>query len=271
MKLGRKPRGHDTRIPKYADLIKDKALPTIPTELDYDAGMPANLGMMLNDTLGDCCEAGAGHAQQVWTFCAANNMVTPSDADVELLYEKTAGYVPGNPSTDNGTDEQTLLNYWLNNPFANNQLSAYVELNPSDFENVKRAIWEAGVVYIGMNVPQYIMDSYTAAGSVWDVHPELNNNSAGGHCVIMVEYKVDNTLGFISWGGMYTMTKAFWDANVDECYALVNKEWIELMGISPAGLSLVELEALMAQLKFTPSSGKRRQHRRKKRQRAIGV
>src|ERR1700683_5264115 len=100
MKFGRKPRGHDTRIPQLSALLAHRTMAPIPGAIDYGTGTPANLGMMLNDTLSDCVPAGAGHSIQIWTFHGRGVMVTPSDPEIEQFYEEAGGYVPGKPNTD---------------------------------------------------------------------------------------------------------------------------------------------------------------------------
>src|SRR5579862_7669629 len=92
-KLGRTARGHDPRIPHFSALAAGKVLPPIPPAHDWSTGMPSDLGMMMNDTLGDCTCAAVYHARQVWT-ANTGGIVTEPDSDVEMLYEKACGYKP---------------------------------------------------------------------------------------------------------------------------------------------------------------------------------
>lgn len=264
VKLGRLPRTYDSRIPQLRDLPSRAIIPKIPDTVNYAAKLPANLGMMLNDVLGDCTCAAVGHSEQVWTGNAQSTMITPTDAEIEQLYENACGYVPGNPSTDNGGVEQTVLGYWLTNPVDNNKLAAFIEINPNDIQEVYRCVWECGVVYIGLNVPSYMMD--IPPGGTWDLNPAADNTSIGGHAVIIVGYLPNGNFILISWGQVYYMTKAFWKVNVDEAYALANSEWIESTGKTPVGLTLPELKALMSAFKYTPSLDN---HRKKKHRRQI--
>ena len=95
-KLGRLHRSYDPRIPHLSALLAGKTLPPPPAQVDYTKGMPTNLGMMLNNTLGDCTCAAVYHAIQVWTFNATKgkSMETEPDSDVEKLYELACGYKP---------------------------------------------------------------------------------------------------------------------------------------------------------------------------------
>ena len=266
-KLGRKPRIHDPRVPKLETLRRRVDFPPVPTTVDYSQGMPANLGMMLNDNLGDCVEAAVGHAIQVWSF-NTGSMTTPPDSAIEQFYETAGGYVPGDPNTDNGTVEQVALMDWLNGTVAGNALAAFVEVDQQNVKDVQRTIFECGLVYIGFSVPAYMPMN---AGAVWDVDPSADNSIIGGHAVIICGYDTSGNMTVISWGARYTMTPAFWTRFVDECYALANVDWVNATGNTPAGLPLAELESLMTAMRFAPSSGIRRQHRRKKRHRTLSA
>ena len=255
MKLGRLPRKFDTRIPKMDALIFGATLPPIPTEIDYTSGMPANLGVMLNDTLCCCTCSAIFHAIQVWTFNAQGVMDTEPDAQVQALYSDACGYVPGNASTDQGGDEQSVLNYLLNTgaPISEGgtqKIAAYVEVDPSKLDDLRRTIYDCGVAYIGFNVPNFLMNGLTAAGSIWDVDPSGDNTIAGGHAVILAGYLSNGNFKVISWGNVYEMTPAFVAQFVDEAYAIADPDWLEATGSAPCGLSISDLEAQMQALKF---------------------
>lgn len=74
-KLGRLARSHDKRIPMLHTLMAGKALEPVVPSVDYTKGMPSNLGMMKNDTLGDCTCAAFYHAMQVWSFNAGKRSI----------------------------------------------------------------------------------------------------------------------------------------------------------------------------------------------------
>jgi hypothetical protein len=245
-KFGRKPRGHDSRIPHMDKLVAGQALTPLPSSVDYATGLPASLGPMLNNSQGCCVEACCGHSVQTWSFNASGVMVTPPDSAIEQFYSLAGGYVVGDPSTDNGTVIQVALADWLTNPLAGNELAAYVEIDPATLDNVKRSIWESGLACVGFNVPSFMPMS---AGSIWDVNPSADNSIVGGHCVPLVGYDASGNMTVISWGDYFTMTPAFFSQFVDECYSLANPDWIKATGMSPAGLSLSQLDSLMVQIK----------------------
>ncbi len=135
-RLGRLARTHDKRIPMLHDLLKGAPLPPPPPSLDNTVGMPANLGIMKNDTLGDCTCAAYYHALQVWSFKAQHNIDTEPDVDVVHLYEQACGYNPNQPGEGPGGNEQHVLTYLLNKgaPYGptgaqRHKLAAFVEVD----------------------------------------------------------------------------------------------------------------------------------------------
>lgn len=261
MRFGRKPRTHDPRIPL---LTKSQGI-TLPVAVNYANGMRADLGMMMNDILGCCVEACQGHSEQVWSFNSSigTQMVTPSDAQIEAAYELEGGWVPGNPSTDQGTIIQIALQDWLNNPIAGNEIVGFVEIDVANMQAIKETIFECGLAVFGFNVPSYLNMN---PGSIWDYRPDGDNTIIGGHCTANPGYLENGNLNVISWGSAsYQMTPAFVAEFCDEIYAVASKQWIEAIGTTPGGLTIAQLEALMASMKVPTGASNRRRHRHHRR------
>lgn len=229
------------------------AAASIPDSRDNSAGMPDDLGQMLNDRLGNCTCAAFYHARQVWTFEAGGGMTTDLDSDVLALYESACGYNPADPTTDQGGNEQDVLNYLLNTGAqirgipGIDKIAAYVEIDQKNFDAIKRTIYECGVAYIGVNLPQSVMDNAGDNSIPWDVGGDTS--IAGGHAVILVGYD-KNTFTCISWGRRYTLTKAFLATYLEEIYGIIDKSWIMATGKTPFGMTLADLETAMESLKY---------------------
>jgi len=254
LKLGRLHRTYDARIPHLSALVAGQTLLPPPPSADYTKGMPANLGMMLNDTLGDCTCAAVYHAMQVWTYNTGGQAVTQPDADVEKLYISACGYNPRVPGEGPGGNEQHVLSYLLTKgaPVGPKgaqaqKIAAFVEVDPRNTDDVKRTINECGLAYIGFNVPQSVQPPGSPPPAVWDYVP-TDTNIIGGHAVVLAGYDA-NGARVISWGQYYTMTWEFFAHFVDEVYAIADNQWMESTGKSPGGLTLAELEAQMTALK----------------------
>ena len=251
LKLGRLPRRFDPRVPQMTDLMAvAPPAPPIPERAGYQWDLPEDLGMMLNDTLGDCTCAGFYHGLQIFSGLAQRSVYTAPDSDVLALYEGACGYNPQDPSTDQGGIEQNVLTYLLRTgaPMGSNpphKISGFFEINVANHQDVCRAIYEAGVVYIGFNVPAYLMND--GPPSVWAPSPKEDNSIVGGHCVVLGGYGPDH-FNLISWGQKYRMTWGFWDQFVDEAYAIADPDWIEANGRTPLGLTPEQLAEAMKPL-----------------------
>lgn len=252
-KLGRLHRTYNPRIPHLSALLAGKTLLPPPPSVDYTKGMPGNLGMMLNDRLGDCTCAAIYHALQVWSFNARKSIETAPDSDVEKLYILACGYNPRVGGEGPGGNEQHVLTYLLKtgaptgpNGQSVQKIAAFVEVDPRNTDDVKRTINDCGVAYIGFNVPQYIVPANASPPAVWDVE-NTNTNIVGGHAVVLAGYNAAGAR-VISWGQYYTMTWAFFAKYVDETYAIADRTWIEAGGKTPGGLTLAELEVQMQAL-----------------------
>ena len=258
MKYGRLPRVRNPRVPHYSALVAGRKLTAAPASIDYTASMPATgLGYFGNNSLGDCTCAAIYHALQVWTANTQPIIDTEPDQDAVLLYEQACGYVPGQANTDQGGVEQDVLSYVMLSgaPVGpsgadRHRIAAFVEIDVRNFEDVKSCIVDAGLTYIGFNVPSYLPEG---AGSVWDVQSDGSNWSiVGGHAVVCAGYDADG-LTVLSWGAKYRMTWAFWSEFVDEAYMLADADWLKATGATPAGMTLAQLEAQMEALRQEPA------------------
>ena len=253
MKLGRLPRARNPRVPHFSALTAGITLPTPPPSIDYTVGLPASLGMFGNDSLGDCTCAALYHALQVWTCNGIGAIDTEPDQNAVLLYEAACHYNPADPKTDQGGVEQDVLTYALLNGIptgpaggGRHQLSAFVEVDPRNIDDVKLSIFDCGVAYIGFNVPDYLMRN--GPPPVWDVLPSANYQIEGGHAVVLAGYDPSG-VSVVSWGRLYTMTWAFFTEFTDEVYAIADPAWIRATGATPAGMTLPQLEAQMSGLR----------------------
>jgi len=258
-KLGRLARSYNPRIPHMSALQAGQQVPPPPPSVDYTTGMPANFGMMLNDTLGDCTCAAFYHAIQVWSFKAQSRETTEPDRDVEQLYIQACGYDPKQGGEGPGGNEQHVLTYLLNSgaPFgpagkSRHKILGFVEVDPRNIDDVKSAINDCGVAYIGFNVPQSVMPPGQDPPSVWTVDPS-HSKIIGGHAVVLPAYDAQGAT-VISWGQLYKMTWQFFSKFVDEVYAIADSTWVDAGGKTPAGMTLAQLEAQMQALKGTAAA-----------------
>lgn len=248
--LGKKPPRIDPRTLHLG--LYDGLLPTPPPVWSWFQDVK-EWGMMQNDTLGDCTCAAVGHGGQVTTLNTPTGIRTPPDQLVLNLYQKACGYVPGDPSTDQGgviLDVLTYVRkYALGHKKAPNyhkkfRMMAFAAVNPGNLLHVMQAIYLLSVVDIGIQLP---ISAQAQVGGLWDVvgNPRTNPQSVpgswGGHSVIVSAYTPD-TVTCVTWGALQTMTWRFWATYVDESYVLLYRSWLEHFR-SKAPAMAVQLES----------------------------
>lgn len=252
IKLGRLPRKHDDRIPKYGAALNNAPLPPAPLTCDYTLGMPDDLGAMYNNSLGDCTIAALYHALQVWSNLTYHVPLTEPDVDILKAYEEACGYNPANPSTDQGGVEQDVLAYAMNTGLPmgagtdRHKITAYLEIDFKNLDDVKRAIYQCALVYIGIQVPQSVMDNADDVTVPWAA--ANNDVIAGGHAVILIGYDLD-FFYCISWGKKYKITHNFLAQYLGEAYAIADNLWFDATSKTPLGMSPQNLMTAMAQLR----------------------
>jgi hypothetical protein len=209
--------------------------------------------MFLNDQLGDCTIAAAGHMIGEWS-ADANKAYMPTDPQILAAYEDVGGYKPGDPSTDNGCVMLDVLNYWRKTGIAGHKIQAYVSIEPKSSAEISDAIYLFGNVYLGIQLP------LSAQGAAdWRVPANGDQpgtpgeaGSWGGHCVPIVGYSQSQGfmqpqpgpggLTVVTWGGKLNMSWMFLETYADEAYAVLSPDWIESNGRAYNGFDLAQLE-----------------------------
>ncbi len=200
------------RLRSYADLHTAAALPPPPAAVNYwnPATAAALKNIYLNDQLGDCVIACGYHLVGLATGNAnGGKPFVATDAQIIHDYNKIGGYVPGNPATDNGCNEQDALDYWTKVGFANGtRLAGYLTVDGSNKTEVMQALFLFENLFFGIELPDAWVSPFPEAdGFVWDVAGPVDNNN--GHCIMGVGYNADGVLidswglrGLLTWEGM---------------------------------------------------------------------
>ena len=247
VKFGRRvpvARGQAFSFARYAD-----KLPAPPATCDYAtaATLAALRSIYGNDTLGDCVIAGGYHDVGVWTGNAGNLFVA-TQAQIIKDYSAIGGYVPGDEDTDNGCDEETALNYWVQHGFQNGtKLAGWLRVDATNQTEVMQALWLFENLYFGMCLPDKWIDPMPSKdGFIWDVAGKADPNN--GHCVVGVGYnqtgvKIDTwgLFGFVTWSAVSTYASQH---DNGELYLLLSPDQIaKASGKSPNGFDWATLVA----------------------------
>lgn len=182
-------------------------LPTPPESVSYTPAAATALAQMYdNDTLGDCVIACMGHTEGVFTGNATGTSAILPNSEIISLYSAIGGYVPENPSTDNGCDEQTAWNYWQQNGLSKgaNKIKAWLSVDATRLPEVRAAIWLFENVIFGVELPDAWVNPFPSASGFWwgkAGAPDPDN----GHCFGAFGY-VPNSLQISTWGMIGNIT-----------------------------------------------------------------
>jgi hypothetical protein len=212
VKFGRKrpmPGAPKFRLRRYL------RVPTVPSSADYSAKAASVLSnIYLNDQLGCCVVSGGYHVVGTETG-NADNLFTATDDQIIKDYGSIGGYVPGDPNTDQGCDEQTALNFWTSNGFANGtKLLGWMAVDGTNPQELMAACYLFENLFFGMELPDAWISPFPSSnGFTWGVagDPDPQN----GHCVVGVGYDT-NGIKIDTWGLLGTLT---YDAIAKYCTA----------------------------------------------------
>lgn len=249
VKLGKKKAVVDSRTLKLAKYLKPHLLPAPPAEVSWitKLAQAQPLPMYLNDELGDCVAAAAGHMIEQWNFYAGHPSM-PSDAEILKTYEDVGGYIPGNPATDNGMDMLSYLKYWRSTGVGGHKIGAFLAINWLNLEEVRLAIQLLGNVYLGVLLPTWVqgLNAWTVPqGGVFG--PSGQPGGWGGHCVPLVASSPE-THTCITWGATLKMSHNFLQDYGEEAYAVLSQDWFDASGNAPSGLDMAQLKVDLAAL-----------------------
>jgi len=238
MKLGKARAVHDPRTLQLANYITPALLPPLPDQFDWSQNV-ASWPMMMNDTIGDCTIAAAGHCIQEWTTDVGNPVILP-DSTIVASYSAVSGYNPTTGQHDVGASELKVLNYWRQKGIGGHPIRAYAAVEPGNLDHIRDAVFIFGNCYIGLALP---ISAQTQA--IWSVPPggatgQGAPGSWGGHAVPVVAYDPQG-LTVVTWGALKRMTWTFWSAYCDEAYALLSDDFLTA-DKTPGGIDLVALQ-----------------------------
>jgi hypothetical protein len=250
LKLGRKPAVHTAKTMRSA-LVLAKALdPLGAPPPECNAYLPAlahalglygtdiDLGMMGNDSVGDCTIADSCHQIMLHT-ANTGTFIQPTTQDAIDAYTAATGYNPADPNTDQGADETSICQFMISTGICGQKSNATGMVDPQNEEHVKWATLLFGSLRLGVNLPQSAMDQFNS-NQPWDVSGDAT--ILGGHDVPIVDYR-GGLYYIVSWGKLVPMTPAFLKAYVVEAHGEVWADWTTKQGSTPANLNLAQLVA----------------------------
>lgn len=242
-KLGKQSPKRDPRTFQLGSYLKP-AITAPPATQDWTTKVKAPWEMMGNDTYGDCTCAAAGHMVMTWTANQSKEVVVPTP-DIIKFYDHFSG---GNP--DAGANMLDVLNYWRRRGLDSHKITAFMALQPRSHVEAQDAINLFGACYIGVALPDFAVPAgvdfltipwqVPPQGPVGNAAPDPNN----GHCIPAFAYDQHN-LYVVTWGAVKSMSWEFYDAYMDEAYAVLSPDWATPEELAPNGLNA---QALLSDL-----------------------
>jgi hypothetical protein len=246
VKLGKHPPKFDDRTLQFGAYLT-KGLPSPPASADYSKAV-AEWPMMGNDKYGDCTCAAAGHMIEEWTANTGTEETLP-DAKILAAYKHFAG-----SNADAGASMLDVLKYWRKTGIGGDRILAFAQLQPRSMIQARDAINIFANCYIGVALPNFAVAPGTdflktpwvvpPKGPVGNAAPNPNN----GHCIPAVGYDERN-LYVVTWGALKMMSWEFYQAYMDEAFAVLSNDWIEKkVGKTPNGFNLAGLKRDLAEV-----------------------
>lgn len=218
-RFGKHPPKIDYRTLRFSKYITDQ-LPAPPVAYSALDRVYKNLGendptvlfpMDGNDKWGLCTIAALAHAITIYRgFLSTKDIMAANDV-LKLYMRLTRG-------VDSGLNELDVLNYWQSNPVENDEVIAYVRVNPKNHTHVKQAMSIFGSLYIGFQVQENAISDFENR-KPW-TPGELTND---GHAVVLCEFDQAGVTA-LTWGNTQKATWSWLEECCDEIYALIPED-----------------------------------------------
>jgi hypothetical protein len=221
------------------------ALPVPPRKIGHHNLLPIDIGMLGNDSYGDCVWAGAAHESMLWNDMASRQ-VTFSDQSVLSDYSTVTGFRPNDPNTDNGTDMSDAAKYRqktgvIDANGVRHKVDAYLALTPGDAVQLRQALYLFGAVGVGVKFPTFWMGKFNA-GLEWTYRK--NPTFEGGHYIsAMGSASPRGAITIATWGTLHTMSTRAYEHYNDESIAYVSLEALTSSGKTLDGFDIDQLRA----------------------------
>lgn len=226
LRLGKKDYKFDKKTLKLGAAIS----PTVvyPHTFDFDKGRaPFPLQVWGNDEWGDCAKV--AQANQVIRLERLEQRRTlPITADTVIAaYKAETGAVTPEDVNDQGLVMLDNNRLWRTEGFEvktkRYKIAAFGELEPSDLNQLRAAIYLLHGVQFGLALP-ISAQAQTRTGK-WDVvptnGPQTRPGSWGGHAVFSKRYD-EHGFEVLTWGRKVYMTNEFVLRYCDEAWAVVD-------------------------------------------------
>jgi hypothetical protein len=188
---------------------------------------------------------------QNWTANAGKE-ISPNDQEVLKFYEHFT-----TPGPENGCNMLSVLKYWQSAGLANDKITVFSQVENKNTIQAQDAVNLFGSLYIGVELPDFAVNSANMLEVPWVVPPQgpvgdAAPNPQNGHCISAVAYDQRN-LYVVTWGAVKSMSWQFYATYADEAFAVLSADFLK-GGKAPEGFDLAQLKLDLAEIEKVPSS-----------------
>lgn len=240
---------------KLRDYMDVTALPPIPSgAFGHLDKVTSPWGMLMNDTLGCCVIAGAEHEHMLWTAETGDGMAMFNNACTMKNYSEIAGYHPGRPETDQGTDmlhaaHMRMTKGILDATGRRHKIGVALELDCTPGHLNMDQFWYAAWLFDGVGLGIQVTSSWErdfAAHKPWDGADWNINDVVGLHYVTATAREDDGGGRFaadvITWGAKHPITVSGLQAAAMTVLVYASEEKLH-KGVDLEGLDWADLQA----------------------------
>lgn len=214
-KVAHRFRLHDSRY--GLDLSKWPVTPTLTTYGSAPSAQSVLTDVCGNDSVGDCTEANSYHLQALRQAASGSPVFHPTLDEVLATYSRDGGYVVGDPNTDQGCDEVTVLtnakDFGITSGSTTNgivvvdKLLGFVAVDATNRNLVRACVSMFVGGSICMGLPDAWLDPFPSSpGWTWGVPSGgFVANPSNGHCFTLGDQN-DKNLSCWSWAMPFTLT-----------------------------------------------------------------
>lgn len=230
LKSGRLPYVHDSRTLDLADYLRNENISNIPVNYNWGNKIkPDNWGALGNLKINDCTCAAAGHLIISWTS-NVGKLHRPTTKAIVNAYSAITDYDPKVDGIGKPVEAIKALKYWRKHGIAGRKIIAFAKLDFKNRQQLIQAIYLYGGCYIGINLPKSAEKQYFQSEK-WTVSKQGTTGDGApgswlGHALLITGYQ-NHELRVITWGKEMIMTMDFWEAYVDESYAVFSEDFIK--------------------------------------------
>lgn len=248
--LGKRPANARYRkgMLKMADFF-DISKIVVPTIFGHYNRLPA-LGMLGNEYVGCCVEAGAAHHVMYWCAAAGRPIPQFTDDNVYSDYSAATGYNKLNPFSDQGTDMSAWTQYFkkpgiIDAAGVRHTIVDYVvTVEVGNWDKLMLAMYLFDGAGIGVDLPQSAMTQFDAHQPFTIV---AGSPSEGGHYMAGFGRNSKQQAVVGTWGDLQGITKEWYERFNDETNAYISLELLDTKtGLTPENYDKTGLAKALA-------------------------